>query len=203
LEALVSVVSFASWQFAGLTVDGANNIFDPPKPAKGDKGSGSKRGSGSGSSAANNDAGATSTGGKKKKKGSKAGSKAASVHSASESSITDLSKFTEKVLAQTLAAWLNFAKGSIRWDDVVTVDGVDMTFGELIQKVEDLLMLPNPTKADLEEAKDLAEAVNVLDKDNTLCDTGSGSSRSGSSSSRGSSSGSESTSGSRGGRGRR
>ncbi len=57
----------------------------------------------------------------------------------------------------------------------------DMTFNVLMAEVETILLNPNATKADLNRAKNLAEAVNKSDRNNPDCDTGSGSgSRSGS-----------------------
>ena len=50
-----------------------------------------------------------------------------------------------------------------------------MTFYEgIILEVEAILNNPDATKADLKLAKDLAEAINLHDKDNPDC-TGSGS----------------------------
>ena len=88
-----------------------------------------------------------------------------------------LAKSREKATAQTLAAWLNFAKGAIDIDELVdtTGDGIgDTEFDDLIAEVEEILTAPNATKDDLERAKDLAESVNKHDKDNPECDTGTG-----------------------------
>ena len=173
LDDLLDVVNFGSAAFIGLTADGARNVFDPPKAPK------NGSGSGNGSKSARNDAGSVSASGSKSK-GKKKGSKAGSVSNASES-MTDLSKFVEKAEQQVLAAWLNYAKGAVDWNELIDIDGDavgDMTFGDLINEVEVLLAGQNgeePTKADLERAKDLAEAVNQHDKDNADCDTGSGS----------------------------
>ena len=135
LLSLLLIVNFGSGILNPVTLENANNIFDPPK--------------------LNNGENATDSG--------------------SGSNSTDLSGFEEKALAQTLAAWLNFAKGSIGWGELIDFDGDsvgDMTFGELIFEVETLLTNPDATKDELERAKDLAEAVNLLDKDNPDCDTG-------------------------------
>jgi hypothetical protein len=69
---------------------------------------------------------------------------------------------------------LNFAKGAVDADQNFTVDGVDYTFTELRAEVESL-MSGEPTKAELNQAKKLAEAVNSLDKGNDDCDSHSGS----------------------------
>jgi hypothetical protein len=50
-----------------------------------------------------------------------------------------------------------------------------MTFSEAMAEVERILNDDNATAADLEHAKDLAEAVNLHDKDNPDCETGTGS----------------------------
>ena len=71
------------------------------------------------------------------------------------------------VLAQTLAAWLNFANGAIDRDEMVDTDRdgvVDTTFGDLIAEVEAILVDPDATKSDLNRAKHLAEAVNRHDQ---------------------------------------
>jgi len=61
---------------------------------------------------------------------------------------------------------------------VVGPDGVgvpDTAFSEVIAEVEEILKNPDATKAELEHAKKLAEAVNKHDKDNPECETGTGS----------------------------
>jgi PKD repeat protein len=183
IDLLAAMVSAQSAYFAGLTSEGANNVFDPPKSNNKDNGSKSGR----------NDASATASTGSKKKKGSKAGS------GSNSNSATDLSKFVEKTESQVLAAWLNYAKGAVDWNELIDIDGDavgDMTFGDLVTEVEGILADPSATKSDLERAKDLAEAVNHHDKDNPDCDTHSGShTGSGSGSKSGSGSGSDSGSG--------
>ena len=82
-----------------------------------------------------------------------------------------------RALAQTLAAWLNFAKGGILWDEMVDTnrDGTpDLRFRDLIAQVETILKNPNATAAELDRAKSLAEAVNLHDKNNPACQTGTG-----------------------------
>jgi len=176
IDLLAAMVSAQSAYFAGLTSEGANNVFDPPKSNNKDNGSKSGR----------NDASATASTGSKKKKGSKAGS------GSNSNSATDSSKFVEKAESQVLAAWLNYAKGAVDWNELIDIDGDavgDMTFGDLVTEVEGILADPSATKSDLERAKDLAEAVNHHDKDNPDCDTHSGS-HTGSGSKSGSGSGS-------------
>ena len=51
----------------------------------------------------------------------------------------------------------------------------DTAFSEVIAEVEEILKNPDATKAELEHAKKLAEAVNKHDKDNPECETGTGS----------------------------
>lgn len=69
-----------------------------------------------------------------------------------------------KAEAQTLAAWLNFAAGRVNWDEQIdtTGDGTgDRTFHDVMSEVESILNDPGATDAELERAKDLAEAVNT------------------------------------------
>jgi hypothetical protein len=82
-----------------------------------------------------------------------------------------------KVKAQTLAAWSNFAKGAIGWDELVDTNGDrigDRTFGSVITEIELILSNPAATGADLERGKDLAESINLHDKNNGLCESGVG-----------------------------
>ncbi len=82
-----------------------------------------------------------------------------------------------RATAQALAAWLNFAKGGVLWDEMVDTnrDGrPDMRFRDLIAQVETILRNPNATKEDLDRAKNLAEAVNQHDENNPACDTETG-----------------------------
>ena len=72
---------------------------------------------------------------------------------------------------------MNFAKGAVAFTDVIDTNGKKpdglMTFADLIDRVELLLIGPNPTKADLKEARALAKAVNQMDRGNPDCDDGS------------------------------
>ncbi len=106
---------------------------------------------------------------------------------AGSKSATGTTKIKGQALSQLLAAWLNYAKGAIELDEEVVVDGGDtgsgasststpsvtMTFQEIIAEVETILNNPDATKSDLERAKNLAESVNLHDKNNPDCETGS------------------------------
>ena len=195
LLAYLDIIRFASGIFgediALSAIADANNVFDPPKSnngggtKSGTKGQGSRSGQGSGSGSGSG----SSHGGSRSGSGSGSGSKSGK----------NLSKKRENAEKQTLAAWLNFAYGAIDWTEMIDTDkdGVpDMMFGDLIGAVENILADEDATANELERAKDLAEAVNKHDKDNSDCDTKSGSgSGSGSRSSSGSGSGSKSRSG--------
>jgi hypothetical protein len=172
IDLLALMVGSQSAYFSGLTVEGARDVFDPAK-------SNNKGGERNGSKSGRNDASATgSSRGKGKKKGHDNNSKHDDSESGSES-LYRLSKFEEKSAQHVLAAWLNFAKGAVDSEQAFTVDGVDYTFTTLMLEVESLLS-GEPTKADLNKAKKLAEAVNSLDKGNEDCDTVTGGSKSGS-----------------------
>jgi len=45
----------------------------------------------------------------------------------------------------------------------------DTTFYEAVSEAEAILLNPNATHADLEYAKDLSEAINLLDQDEPAC----------------------------------
>ena len=69
-----------------------------------------------------------------------------------------------KAEAQALAAWLNFAAGGIGWTEQVDLDGDgegDRSFASVIAEIEGILSDPGATQAELEHAKDLAEAINT------------------------------------------
>lgn len=191
IDLLAQMVGAQSAVFAGITVPGANDVFDPPKAPK----NGSKSG---GSKSARNDASATgSSKSKGKKKGSKAGS--GSNNEESESSATDLTKFEQNAEKHLLVAWLNYAKGAINMDDVVDTNGNksggEMTLSQILTEVESILADPAATKSDLNRVKDLAESVAKFSKGDPDCETGTGSSKSGSGSGSKSGSGSDSGSG--------
>ena len=74
--------------------------------------------------------------------------------------------------AQLLAAWLNYAHGTIGWVEMIDTngDGVpDTPFYQVIYEAENLLLDPSASHQDLERAKDLAEAINLHDAQNPLC----------------------------------
>ncbi len=78
-----------------------------------------------------------------------------------------------KAEAQLLAAWLNFTSGSIGWEEIIDTDAdgeLDMPFYEIVQRVETILLLEQPTHDELVKAKDLAEAVNKSSKGQNACD---------------------------------
>ena len=80
--------------------------------------------------------------------------------------------FYDKAVRQALAAWLNWASGGVAWDEPIDLDGdlvPDVQFSALIAMVEAILLDPGASRADIELAKDLAEAVNLLDED-TACE---------------------------------
>jgi len=132
----------------------------------------------------------TATGSKPEGSKKKDGSKASGTGS-------DPAKTREKALTQTLAAWLNFAKGAVDLDELIDTDkdGIaDTAFSDLIAEVEGILLNQDATKDDLNRAKKLAETANKHDKDNPECDTGTGS-KSGTKSKTGTKSGTGSKSG--------
>jgi hypothetical protein len=76
----------------------------------------------------------------------------------------------------------------VAWDEDITIDNSHsgtgtgagtpaevLPFNEVVAQIEAILSNPYATKAGLERAKDLAEAVNQHDKNNPDCDTISGS----------------------------
>ena len=183
----LDIVRFASGifdeQVALAGIADAHLVFNPAKGNNSNGGNG-----GTGSSQGTDSGEATNPRDDKKKKknggsgsgtggGSGSGNNDSGNGSESATGGTNLDKSRNKALSQTLAAWLNFAKGAIDWTEMIDTDddGIpDMAFGDLIGQVESTLGNPDATKADLEQAKDLAEAVNQHDKDNPDCETGSG-----------------------------
>ena len=76
---------------------------------------------------------------------------------------------------QALAAWLNFAKGGVDWDELVDTDAdgqLDAMFAALMEMVGTILADPDATKSDFEHGKDLAESINVMDEGNPDCESG-------------------------------
>ena len=169
LNAYLAIINFVSGVFGeeiALTgIADANSILNPKK---GNKGTGGKKGGSKSNEGNSNTRGSRGKG--KKDGGSNGGGSGTGTGS-------NPAKTREKALAQTLAAWLNFAKGAIDLDELVDTDknGVaDTSFRDVIAEVEAILNNEDATKADLERAKKLAEAVNKHDKDNLECDTGTG-----------------------------
>ena len=175
LRALLSLIRSESGifdeAFALSTLADANAILNFNKrKGHGNSGKGHKNNGGTGSK----DATASTGERKKKKKNTNGGGDTAGDSGTGSPDVTISAKFRDKALAQTLAAWLNFAAGAIERNEMVDTDGngvADLPFGDLIAEVESILSDPNASKADLEHAKDLAEAVNEHYKNNPACDT--------------------------------
>jgi len=69
---------------------------------------------------------------------------------------------------QLLAVWLNFANGAIEYDEEVDTDFDGIADTELLTflcEVEAARLDPTTSDSDLEELKDLLEAINLLDED--------------------------------------
>jgi subtilisin family serine protease len=74
------------------------------------------------------------------------------------------SSMAEILDRQLLAAWLNFANGSVAWDQLIDTDGDsvgDTPFSDVITDAEMVRLDPTSTTADLEEVKDLLEQINL------------------------------------------
>ena len=168
LNGFLSIVGAFSGQFGGIDLPQATGVFFPPKENNGNN---SNRGDSSGT--------LPNSRGKGKAKGRDGGDPGHDDSDESESGSATLdrtAKMRQNATAQTLAAWLNFAKGAVDLEELIDTDddGIgDTTFGDLIAEVEAILGNEEATKDDLERAKDLAEAVNLHDKNNPDCDTAS------------------------------
>jgi hypothetical protein len=69
--------------------------------------------------------------------------------------------------AQLLAAWLNFANGAFRWDDLVDTDGdkvPDTLFSDAVMAAEAVRLDPLATQQQLEEQKNILESINLMHK---------------------------------------
>ena len=192
LQTYLDMVNFASGHFsevtAAATLGQARQVLDP----KGGSNGGSRGGSNQ-----SKDAGSAS-GSRKSKKSDKDKKKGGDKSGSGDSnSGSNPDKKRRDATSQALAAWLNFAKGGVEWDEAITVgqgshsgSGTGapvvevLSFEALIAEVEAILNNPNATKDDLNRAKELAESVNQHDANNPLCSTGSGSDKSGSGNSR-------------------
>lgn len=82
-----------------------------------------------------------------------------------------------KAQSQLLAAWLNYAQGSVGWDEIVHDDDEDdedgigpLPFNQVMAQAETILLNPNASQAELKRAKNLAEMVNRLNEKNGTCD---------------------------------
>jgi hypothetical protein len=67
---------------------------------------------------------------------------------------------------QLLAAWLNFANGSMELDELVDTDGdgiADTRFADAVAAGEAVRLDPNATRAQLEEQKNILERINLMD----------------------------------------
>ena len=71
-----------------------------------------------------------------------------------------------KAVKQALAAWLNFAQGSVTWDELTPTG---QTFAEAMEQVEAIILDPNSTHADYVLANSIAEAINLMDKNSPAC----------------------------------
>jgi len=78
----------------------------------------------------------------------------------------------DKAEAQLLAAWLNFAHGSLDWDELIDTDddGVgDTSFHQVMTEAEAILLDAYATHQELRHAKNLAEAMNLHEDGNPAC----------------------------------
>ena len=69
----------------------------------------------------------------------------------------------KKLDRQLLAALLNFANGTVGWDQLIDTDGDgigDTAFSDVIDQAETVRLDPTATKAELEAQKDLLQAIN-------------------------------------------
>ena len=74
---------------------------------------------------------------------------------------SDMSELLDR---QLLAALLNFANGSVGWDELIDTDGDgvdDTTFSDVIAAAESVRADPTATRAQLEAQKDLLERINL------------------------------------------
>jgi hypothetical protein len=75
------------------------------------------------------------------------------------------SSMRTRALKQCLASWLNWADGATTMTQMVDTnyDGVpDMTFGDAMTIVEDIVRDPNSSWSDLEYAKDICDSINNM-----------------------------------------
>ncbi|OGT28300.1 MAG: hypothetical protein A2Z17_07355 [Gammaproteobacteria bacterium RBG_16_66_13] len=76
------------------------------------------------------------------------------------------SSMRRKAQAHLLAAWLNFAHGSVGWDEQIDTDRngtPDTPLHQVLAQAEAILLNPSASQQQLVRAKDLAEAVGLFD----------------------------------------
>jgi hypothetical protein len=76
------------------------------------------------------------------------------------------SSMRPKAQAHLLAAWLNFAHGSVGWDELIDTDRngtPDTPLRQVLGQAEAILLNPNANQQQLVRAKDLAESINLHD----------------------------------------
>ena len=76
-----------------------------------------------------------------------------------------------KALQQALAAWLNFANGSIPWDATVPSGQL---YHEAMAAIEAVLLDPSSTKSDYNAVADLGFLINRMHIDNPACEDSGG-----------------------------
>jgi hypothetical protein len=67
---------------------------------------------------------------------------------------------------QLLAVWLNFANGSIEYDEPLGIDPLGITLTDLLHvvaSIEEVRLDPAATRAQLEELKNVLEGINLMD----------------------------------------
>ena len=67
---------------------------------------------------------------------------------------------------QLLAVWLNFANGSIEYDEPLGIDPVGITltdFLHVVASIEEVRLDPAATRAQLEGLKNVLEGINLMD----------------------------------------
>jgi PKD repeat protein len=82
------------------------------------------------------------------------------------------SEMRDKAQAQLLAAWLNFANGSVSWTEMIDVDqdgSTDLPLYEVLRQTESILLTNDASHEDLVLAKDLAESINLSSTSGSAC----------------------------------
>jgi hypothetical protein len=81
--------------------------------------------------------------------------------------VNETSDMRELLDRQLLAVWLNFANGSIEYNQPIDTDGdgtVDSLFVDVVAVAESVRLNPAATRDQLEEQKDILERINHLDE---------------------------------------